>query len=105
MFEVIAWEIKIFSVSVVLKNKISEVICRITTVYGFAYEERKHEFISELHELFLNWDGPAMIGGDFNLIRSSEDKNNSNIDYKWVYKFNTWVEMWALLEIGLAGRA
>jgi hypothetical protein len=38
-----------------------------------------------------------MIGGDFNLIRSSEDKNNSNIDYKWVDKFNTWVEMWALL--------
>jgi hypothetical protein len=46
-----------------------------------------------------------MIGGDFNLIRLSEDKNNSNIDYKWVDKFNTWVEMWALLEIGLAGRA
>jgi hypothetical protein len=41
MFEVISWEIKTFSVSVVLKNKISEVICRITTVYGSAYEERK----------------------------------------------------------------
>jgi hypothetical protein len=37
---------------------------------------------SELHELFLNWDRPAMIGGDFNLIRSSEDKNNLNIDYR-----------------------
>jgi hypothetical protein len=94
LFEVIAWEIKTFSVSVVLKNKISEAICRITTVYGSAYEERKHEFISELHELFLNWDGPAMIGGDFNLIRSFKDKNNMNIDYKWVDKFNTWVEMW-----------
>jgi hypothetical protein len=105
LFEVIAWEIKTFSVSVVLKNKISENICRITTVYGSAYEKKKQEFISEIHELFLNWDGPAMIGGDFNLIRSSKDKNNLNIDYRWVDKFNTWVEMWALLEIGLAGRA
>jgi endonuclease/exonuclease/phosphatase family metal-dependent hydrolase len=32
-------------------------------------------------------------------------KNNDNIDYRWVDKFNTWVEMWALLEINLAGRA
>jgi hypothetical protein len=60
-------------------------------VYGSAYEEKKQEFISELHELFLNWDGPAMIGGDFNLIRSSQDKNYLNIDYRWVDKFNTWV--------------
>jgi hypothetical protein len=82
LFEVIAWEIKTFSISVVLKNKISENICRITTVYGSAYEEKKQELISELHELFLNWDGPSMIGGDFNLIRSSKDKNNSNIYYR-----------------------
>jgi hypothetical protein len=41
LFEVIAWEIKTFSVSIVLKNKISENVCRITTVYGSAYEEKK----------------------------------------------------------------
>jgi exonuclease III len=39
------------------------------------------------------------------LIRSASDKNNDNIDYRWVDKFNTWVDMWALLEINLAGRA
>jgi hypothetical protein len=50
-------------VSVVVRNKISDFTCRITTVYGSAYEERKQEFISELHELFLHWDGPALIGG------------------------------------------
>jgi hypothetical protein len=43
---------------------------RFTTVYGSPYEEGKDDFISELHELCLNWDGPAMIGGDFNLVRS-----------------------------------
>jgi hypothetical protein len=67
--------------------------------------KKKQEFSSELHELFLHWDGTALIGGDFNLIRSVLDKNNDNIDYKWVDKFNTWVEMWDLLEINLDGRA
>jgi endonuclease/exonuclease/phosphatase (EEP) superfamily protein YafD len=42
---------------------------RVSTIYGSPYEEGKDEFISELHELFFNWDGPAMIGGDFNLVR------------------------------------
>jgi hypothetical protein len=63
LFDIIAWEIKIFSVSVVVRNKISNFTCRITIVYGSAYEERKQEFISELHELFFHWDGPALIGG------------------------------------------
>jgi endonuclease/exonuclease/phosphatase (EEP) superfamily protein YafD len=52
-------------------------------------KKKKQEFISELHDLFLHWDGPALIGGDFNLIRSSLDKNTNNIDYRWVDKFNT----------------
>jgi hypothetical protein len=63
LFDIIAWEIKKFSVSVVVRNKIYDFTCRITTVYGSAYEERKQEFVSELHELFLHWDGPALIGG------------------------------------------
>jgi hypothetical protein len=41
LFDIIAQEIKNFSISVVFKNKISDFTCRITTVYGSAYEERK----------------------------------------------------------------
>jgi hypothetical protein len=46
-----------------------------------------------------------MIGGDFNLVRSQSDKSNGVIDFKWADKFNAWVDMWALVEIGLAGRS
>ena len=104
-FDVVAWEIKKFSVSAVLKIKQTGVIIRITTVYGSPYEEGKAEFISELHELFLNWDGPALIGGDFNLVRSQQDKSNGSVDQKWADRFNAWIDLWALMEIGLAGRA
>ena len=47
-------EILEFSVSVVVCKKYTEVISRITIVYGPAYEESKQEFISELHSIFLN---------------------------------------------------
>jgi endonuclease/exonuclease/phosphatase (EEP) superfamily protein YafD len=86
------------------RNKISDTIVRITTVYGSPYEEGKQAFISELHELFLNWNGPTIIGGDFNIVRSQSDKSNGSTDFRWADKFNAWIEMWALIEIGLAGR-
>jgi hypothetical protein len=62
LFDIVAWEVKSFSVSVVVRNKINDTIVRITIVYGSPYEEGKQAFISELHELFLNWDGPSLIG-------------------------------------------
>jgi hypothetical protein len=104
LFDIVSWEVKSFSVSVVIRNKISDTIVRITTVYGSPYEEGKQAFISELLELFLNWDGPALIGGDFNLVRNQTDKSNGSIDFRWAHKFNSWIEMWVLIEIGLAGR-
>jgi hypothetical protein len=81
------------------------VVVRLITVYGSPYEEGKDSFISELHELFLDWDGPAMIGGDFNLVGFQSDKSNGVIGFKWADKFNAWIDMWALVEIGLAGRS
>lgn len=53
----------------------------------------------------LGWESPALIGCDFNLVRSQEDKSNGVVDFKWIDKFNAWVEIWALMEIQLTGRA
>ncbi|XP_073355615.1 uncharacterized protein [Aegilops tauschii subsp. strangulata] len=79
-------------------------VSRITTFYGTAYEEDKDDFLSELHSLFLDWPGSAIIGGDFNLVSSIDDKNNGNINFRWADKFNVWVDMWSLLEINMSGR-
>jgi hypothetical protein len=48
LFDIVAWEIKSFSVSVVVRHKINDTVSRITTVYGSPYEEGKQAFISEL---------------------------------------------------------
>jgi hypothetical protein len=37
------------------------------------------------------WEGSAIIGGDFNLVRSQLDKNNGIIDHRWADKFNVWI--------------
>jgi hypothetical protein len=104
ILEVISWEVKSFSVGVVVRNKCNDCVFRIVTVYGSPYEEGKQDFISELHELFLNWDGPIIIGGKFNHVRAQSDKSNGNVDFRWIDRFNDWVDMWSLIEIGLAGR-
>ena len=59
----------------VVKDEGSDIVSRVTIVYGSAYEEGKQEFISELHSLSLNWNGPTIIGGDFNLVRNPGDKS------------------------------
>jgi hypothetical protein len=53
---------------------------RFILVYGSTYEEHKLEFIIELHNVYAKWNGPTLVGGDFNLIRESGEKNNGNIN-------------------------
>jgi hypothetical protein len=43
----------------VARNKLADVVVRITTGYGCSYEEKKDEFISELHE--LSFIGKALL--------------------------------------------
>jgi hypothetical protein len=40
-------------------------------VYGSPYDEFKQHFIRELRMVMGEWQGPTMVGGDFNLEKSS----------------------------------
>jgi exonuclease III len=60
-------------------------------VYGTAYEEHKQEFLDELSSLTQNNNIPIVFGGDFNLVRKVVDKNNGIVNFKWVNKFNDWI--------------
>jgi len=72
---------------------------RLVTIYGSSYDENKQEFITELHNIMDKWDGPTIVGGDFNLTKASSDKNNGNIHYHWTDLFNDWVNQWGLIEL------
>ncbi|PUZ51151.1 hypothetical protein GQ55_6G154700 [Panicum hallii var. hallii] len=47
----------------------------------------------------VEWDGPTLLGGDFNLIRNAAEKNNDNIIYHWSDSFNDWINHWDLIEL------
>jgi hypothetical protein len=68
-------------------------------VYGSPNEYGKQSFIDELHEVMSSWQGTIVIGGDFNLVRTSHVKSNGVINHRWVDAFNDWVSMWSLLEL------
>jgi hypothetical protein len=71
MFEVIRWDILVFTIFVILKDRKTRMIWRFISVYGSAYDEHKLASINELHNVFASWNRPNLVGGDFNLIRES----------------------------------
>ena len=87
-FEVIFWDIRQFSISAIVKNTVDKKTWKCSAVYGSAYDQGKQEFIAKLHAISSNWEGPLLIGGDFNLTRSISDKNNENINFHCSNLFN-----------------
>jgi hypothetical protein len=47
---------------------------------------------------------PSGGGGDFNLIRGAEDKNNDNINYPRILMFNDYIVRLALRELKRTGQ-
>jgi hypothetical protein len=45
------------------------------------------------------WYPPICVGGDFNLIRQANEKNNSNINMGLMEKFNMFIDLHQLKEI------
>jgi hypothetical protein len=37
------------------------------------------------------WQGPTLIGGDFNLVRNQKEKSNGIINFNYVSMFNDWM--------------
>jgi hypothetical protein len=45
------------------------------------------------------WQGPTMVGGDFNLVRDQTKKSNGVICFNQANMFNDWINSWGLMEI------
>lgn len=80
-------------------------VWRLVVVYGSPYEEGKAEFLQELGDLLDNWDGPTIIGGDFNIVSNVKEKSNENIDLKWANLFKEMDNMYSLVELKSSARA
>jgi hypothetical protein len=64
----------------------------LLAVYGAAQPEFKESFLTELVQACRGECLPLCIGGDFNIIRSSSEKNNDRFDERWPFLFNTVID-------------
>ncbi|XP_040258049.1 uncharacterized protein [Aegilops tauschii subsp. strangulata] len=60
----------------------------IIVVYSPADHSRSTSFLAELHAKITSATLPVVVGGDFNLLRSAEEKSNSRVDFAEIRRFN-----------------
>jgi exonuclease III len=104
-FDVIAWKVGKFSVAGIIKNCHDNFVWRLVVVYGSPYEEGKLEFLEELDSLLTNWDGPTVLGGDFNITITAKEKNNGQINQKWANSLIDLINKWGLVELKNSSRS
>jgi hypothetical protein len=72
-------------------------------VYGDVQLCDKEDFLIELGMVCSDLRLPLLIGGDFNILRFSSEKNTIMRSNRWTYMFNSIINTYALREIHLSG--
>jgi exonuclease III len=98
-FDVLGWGSGAFFLRVDVRQLDTSKEWSLFVVYGPANHRRSGDFLAELSHAVGACPLPLVVGGDFNLIRGSEDKNNDNIDWPRVHRFNDCIANLGLWEI------
>jgi endonuclease/exonuclease/phosphatase family metal-dependent hydrolase len=83
----------------VLRNRVTNFIWEMIIVYDPTHHDLIIDFIAELPRKCLYATLPVMLVGDFNVIRHSSEKNNSNVNQNLMDKFNMFIDAHRLQEI------
>jgi hypothetical protein len=94
-----------YSLTTTLASTISDCDFTVTNVYAPSDHRHSPAFLNELLSLLSLISGPWLIFGDFNLIRSPDDKNNGNLNLNLMNSFNLALDHLGVLEIPLLGRS
>jgi len=87
-----------------LRNKSDDFKWILMAVYGPAQDDFKPAFLAELVRTCQQNPVPTLIGGDFNIMRHSKEKNKNNFNPRWPFLFNAVIDSFDLREIELTGR-
>jgi hypothetical protein len=103
MFEVGRMDRGQFFLSLAVLHRVSNKKLEIIGIYGPADHARSRGFLDEISAKVARCTLPIFMGGDFNLIRAAEDKNNDNLNWPLIDLFNNTIDAWALREIPRTG--
>jgi hypothetical protein len=84
-------------------DKKKEIKWSLGNVYGAAQADHKEEFLVELTALCSKIVEPYIIGGDFNIIRFSSERNRNFCPNRFSSIFNTFINVSELREIYILG--
>lgn len=102
----VSWDEGIFFLCVVIRHWAFLLKWEVLVVYSPIDHMRSIDFLREIETKVVSASAialPIMVGGDFNLICSGADKNNSNIDWPRVNMFNNLIVTMALREVTRSG--
>jgi hypothetical protein len=97
-------EVGQYYVSMGLRNRLSNLRWILITVYGPAQHNLSANFISKSSRKCMCATLPVVFGGDFNLIRRSEDRNYDNVNHSLMDRFNMFIDMYQLQELRRCGQ-
>lgn len=104
VMDVIQVEVGEYFDRILVFDKIAKFNWNLITMYGDAQIERKAAFSAELSRVYQDNPLPCLLGGDFNIIGKSYEKNKPNDPYHWSFVFNAIIEHAGLREMPLNGR-
>lgn len=87
-FDIISVEVGTFSIASLVLEKKTNKKFKLVTVYGPAHDDKKELFLSELSNVCSSHSHPMLIGGDFNILRFSSEKNKNFRGNKFSDMFN-----------------
>jgi hypothetical protein len=93
-----------FYVNLKLCNKADSFKWALAAVYGPAQIDQKKIFLAEMVNLCSLENIPILIGGDFNIMRNSGEKNNDRFQSRWPFLFNAIIDGLNLRELEMSGR-
>lgn len=96
-------EIMDFCITMSIRNRVTKYRFIVITVYGPAHHEFFRDFLEELDRVCVKGTLPTVIGGYFNLIRETQDKNSENCDTRLMEMFNNFIGRNHLWELARAG--
>lgn len=95
-------DVNSLSTTITIKDRGS--VCRLMAVYGPSRDRDKPAFFEQIKSLkpptVMKW----MVLGDFNVIYRVCDKNNGNIDRRWMGQFRVTLNDCELKEIHFQNR-
>ena len=97
------WEVDEFFVGATIRHSKMNFRWDFLTIYGPANHDLSEEFILSLSRRCENANLPLVIGGDFNLIRTLDDKSTKTGSEKLMKLFNDFIEKFDLRDLHRGG--